>query len=65
MSQVGVVVTSRIFPLYDLRSNPGLRTWAEICRSQSDSEGFCPGTPAFLPLQIRFLHQDPSRRAIE
>ena len=31
-----------------------VRTWAEICWSQSDSEGFSPGTPVFLPLQIDF-----------
>ena len=42
-----------------------VRTWAEICRSQSDSEGFSPGTPVFLPLQIRLSRQDLSRRAIK
>ena len=52
--QVGVVVISRAFHLYDpAGSIPRLGTWAEICRSQSDSEGFSPGTPVFLPLQIR------------
>ena len=29
-----------------------VRMWAEIYRSQSDSEGFSLGTPVFLPLQI-------------
>ena len=51
-SQVGVVVISRAFRLYDPGSIPGLCTWVEICRSQSDPEGFSPGT-LFLPLQIR------------
>ena len=64
-SQVGIVVISRASHLYDPESNPGLRTWAEICRSQSDSEGFSPGTPVFLPLQIRLSCQDLSRRAIQ
>ena len=41
------------------------RTWAEICWSQSDSEGFSPGTPVFLPLQIRLSRQNLSRRAIK
>ena len=39
-SQVGVVVIIRTSHLYDLGLNPGLRMWAEICRSQSDFEGF-------------------------
>ena len=42
-----------------------VRTWAEICRSQSDSEGFSLGTPVFLPLQIRLSRQDLSGRAIK
>ena len=42
-----------------------VRTWAEICRSQSDSQGFSPGTPVFLPLQIRLSRQDLSRRSIK
>ena len=39
-SQVGIVVISHAFHLYDPGSNPGFRMWAEICRSQSDLEGF-------------------------
>ena len=42
-----------------------VRTWAEICWSQSDSEGFSPGTPVFIPQQIRLSRQDLSRRAIK
>ena len=42
-----------------------VRTCAEICRSQSDSEGFSLGTPVFLPVQIRLSRQDLSRRAIK
>ena len=49
-SQVGVGVISRASHLYDLGLTPGLRTWAEICQSQFDSEGFSLGTPVFLPL---------------
>ena len=51
--------------LYDPGSIPGLRMWAEICRSQSESEGFSPGTLVFLPLQIRLSFQDLSRSAIK
>ena len=47
--QVGVVVISRTVHLYDLGSSPGLPTWAEIGRSQSDVEGFSPGTLVFSP----------------
>ena len=43
-SHVGVVVINRASPLYDPGSNPGLRMLAEICRFQSDFEGFSPGT---------------------
>ena len=65
-SQVGVVVISRTSHLWDPGSSPaGLRTWAEICRSQSDFEGFSPGTPVFLSLQIRLSRHDLSRRAIK
>ena len=35
--------------LYDSGLNPGLCMWPELCRSQSDLEGFSPGTPVFLP----------------
>ena len=42
-----------------------VRTWAEICQSQSNSEGFSPGTRIFFPLQIRFSRQDLSRRAFK
>ena len=42
-----------------------LRMWAEICRSQSDSEGFSPSNPVFLPLQIRLPRQDLSHRTIK
>ena len=52
-------------PRVDPGSSPGLRTWAEIYRSQSDSEGFSPGTPVFLPPQIRLSRQDLSRQAIK
>ena len=52
-SQVGAVVIIRASHLYDPGSNPVLRTWAEICQSQSGSEGFSPGTPVFLPRQNR------------
>ena len=31
----------------------------------TDSEGFSPGTPVFLPLQSRLSRQDLSRRAIK
>ena len=48
-SQVGVEVIIRASHLYDAGSNPGLRMWAEVCRSQSDFEGFSPGTSFFLP----------------
>ena len=48
-SQVGVVVITRASHLYDPGSPPGVRMWAEICPSLSDSEGFSPGTPVFLP----------------
>ena len=48
-SQVGVVVIIRASHLYNSGSNPGLRMWAEICRSQSDFKGFSLGTPVFLP----------------
>ena len=64
-NQVGVVIISHASHLYYPGLNPGLRTWAEICRSQSDSEGFSPGTPVFLPLQIRLSHQHLSHRAIK
>ena len=47
-SKVGVVVIIHASHLYDPGSNPGLRMLAEICRSQSDFEGFSPGTPVFL-----------------
>ena len=50
---------SRLPPL-----RPGIDKWAEVFRSQSDSEGFSPGSPVFLPLQIRLSRQDLSRRAI-
>ena len=40
-----------------------LCTWAVICRSQSDSEGYSRSTPIFLPLQIWLARQDLSRRA--
>ena len=52
-SQVGVAVISCASHIYDPGSSPGLRTWAEICRFQSDAEGFSPGTTVFLPLQSR------------
>ena len=42
------MVIIRASHLYDPGWNPGFRTWAEICRSQSDFEGFSPGTPVFL-----------------
>ena len=48
-SQVGIVVIIRTSHLYDPGSNPGLGMWAEFCWSQSDFEGFSPGTPVFLP----------------
>ena len=48
-SQVGVVVITRTSHLYKPGSNPGVRMWAEICPSLSDSEDFSPGTPVFLP----------------
>ena len=53
------MVISRVLHLYDPGSNP------RLCRSQSDSEGFSPGTPVFLPLQIRLSRQDLSRLAIK
>ena len=64
-SQVDVVVISHAVHLYDPGLIPRLREWAEICRSLFDSEGFSPGTPVFLPLQIRLSRQDLSRRAIK
>ena len=57
-SQVGVVVISCASHLYDPELSPWLCTWAEICQSQSDSEGFSRGTPVFLPLQIRLSCQE-------
>ena len=48
-SQVGVVVITRASHLYDPGSTPGVRMWADICPSLSDSESFSPGTPVFLP----------------
>ena len=48
------MVIRRAFHLYDPGSIPGLRMWAEICRSQSNSEGFSPGTPIFLPMKFDF-----------
>ena len=48
-SQVGVVIIIRASHLYDPRSTPGVRMWAEICPSLSDSESFSPGTPVILP----------------
>ena len=50
---------------YDPGSNPGLRTLAEICLSQSDADGFSPDTLVFLPLQIQLSRQDLSRQAIK
>ena len=32
-----------------LWSSLGIHMWAEICSILSDSEGFSPGTPVFLP----------------
>ena len=64
-SQVGVVVISRASHLYDPGSSPKLRTWAEICRSQSDLKDFSSGILVFLPLQIRLSHQELSCRAIK
>ena len=52
-SQCGRVVTLAPLTSVDPGSNPGLRTWTEICRSQSDSEGFSRGTPVYLPQQNR------------
>ena len=49
VKKVGIVVIIRAFHLYDPGSNPGLCMSAEICRSQSDFEGFSPRTPVFLP----------------
>ena len=46
-------------------SNPGLRTWIKICRSQSGAEDVSLGTPFFISLQIRLLRQDLSSRAIK
>ena len=48
-SQVGVVVITRASHLYNPGSTPGVRMWAEICPSLSESEGFSMGTPVFLP----------------
>ena len=42
LSQIGIVVISRAFHLFHPGSIPTLHTWAEICRSQPDSEGFFP-----------------------
>ena len=54
-SQVGEVFINRASHLYDPGSSPGLRTWADICQSQSHPEGFSSGTAVFLPLQIAFF----------
>ena len=43
-SQFGVVVIRLASATRDR-----VRTWAEICRSQSNAEGFSPGTPVFVP----------------
>ena len=48
-SQVGVVVITRASHFYDPGSTPAVRMWAEIYSSLSDSEGFSPCTPVFLP----------------
>ena len=63
-SQVGAVIISRASNLYDPGSSPGLRTWAKIGPSQSEAKGFSPGTPVFLPLQIRLSRQYLNRRTI-
>ena len=64
-SQVGVLLIFRAFDLYDPGSTPSFRKWAKICQSQSDSEGFSPGTLVFLPLKIRLSREDLSHRAIK
>ena len=57
------MVISRTPNLYDSGSSPGLRTWAEIYRPQSDSQDFSLGTPVVLPLQIQLSYQYQSRQA--
>ena len=47
-SQVGVVVVIHASNLHNPGLNPGLRTSAEICQSQFDSEGFSPGILQFF-----------------
>ena len=44
--QVGIVVISRAFQIYDPGLIPRLRTRAEICRSQSDCEGYSSFPPS-------------------
>ena len=53
-SQIGGVVTSPAFHLYNPVSISRLRTWAEICRSQFDCKGFSLGAPVFLPQKFDF-----------
>ena len=57
------MIVSRSFHLCDLGLIPKIRMCAEICQSQSDSEGFSLGTPVFLPLQIG--RQDLCREMIK
>ena len=56
---------SRFPPLRPGIDSRGPHVGGDLSPSLSDSQGFSPGTPVFLPLQIRLSRQDLSRQAIK